>query len=163
MVIHTLDPHLVESLQASAREILETMVFVTPESIDEVAETESRFADEVVGLLGFTGTRSGTFVVRASEHLARTIAAKMLMQDPAELEDFADAADGFGELVNMLGGTFKNAWVANGSRMDLSVPNVIYLGEVRINSDRDGCLRSCVRAVIEGHALDIGVHFEASH
>lgn len=162
MAIQTLEPHLVDSLRNSAREILETMVFMTPESIDVVPELDSTFSSEVVGLLGFTGTRSGNFIVRSSEKLARTIAAKMLMMDPSELASFAEAADGFGELVNMLSGNFKNAWVANGNQMDLSVPNVIHNGEVRVNSEHEGSLRSCVRVVVEGQALDVGIHFEAA-
>jgi CheY-specific phosphatase CheX len=162
MAIQTLEPHLVDSLRNSAREILETMVFMTPQSIEVVPEHESMFSSEVVGLLGFTGTRSGTFVVRSSEILARTIAAKMLMMDPSELGSFAEAADGFGELVNMLSGNFKNAWVANGNQMDLSVPNVIHNGEVRVNSEHEGSLRSCVRVTVDGHTLDVGIHFEAA-
>lgn len=163
MAITTLEPHLVESLQHSAKEILETMVFLTPERIEVVPELSSTFQAEVVGLLGFTGTRSGNFVVRTTEKLARTIAAKMLMMDPSELGSFNEAADGFGELVNMLSGNFKNAWVANGNQMDLSVPNVIHNGEVRVNSEHEGSLRSCVRVTLEGQSLDVGIHFEAKN
>ena len=163
MAIQTLEPHLVESLQSSAREILETMVFMTPDNIEVVPEIDSSFKSEVVGLLGFTGTRSGNFVVRTTEQLARTIAAKMLMMDPSELASFSEAADGFGELVNMLSGNFKNAWVANGNQMDLSVPNVIHNGEVRVNSEHEGSLRSCVRVTVEGQVLDVGIHFESKH
>ena len=66
MAAQTLAPHLVETLRGSAREILETMVSMTPTSVDAREETDSTFHDEVIGLLGFTGTRSGTFVVRTS-------------------------------------------------------------------------------------------------
>jgi len=163
MAIETLDPHLVDSLQSSAREILETMVFMHPEKVEVVPELTSSFSSEVVGLLGFTGTRSGNFVVRTTERLARTIAAKMLMMDPSEITQFSEAADGFGELVNMLSGNFKNAWVAQGNHMDLSCPNVIHNGEVRVNSDREGCLRSCVRVLVDGETIDVGIHFEARH
>jgi len=79
MVANTLEPHLVETLRKSAREIFETMVFLTPSSIEPISEESSTFEEEVIGLLGFTGTKSGTFVVRASEKLAATMAAKMTM------------------------------------------------------------------------------------
>jgi CheY-specific phosphatase CheX len=161
MPIHTLEPHLVDSLQQSAREILETMVMLSPRSIEAVPEEKSSFRDAVIGLMGFTGTRSGTFVVRTSEPLARTIAAKMLMLEPADLPSFAEAADAFGEVVNMLGGNFKNAWVASGNQMDLSVPTVIHNGSVNVRSQAAGCLRSCIHVQVDGGALDIGVHFEA--
>jgi CheY-specific phosphatase CheX len=117
----------------------------------------------VIGLLGFTGTRSGTFFVRTDETMAKTIAAKMLMMEPSELSSFQEAADGFGELVNMLAGNFKNAWVAAGNQMDLSVPNVIHNGEVSLKSNDAGALRSRVHVVLDGGNLDIGVHFEPQY
>ena len=75
MTIQTLEPHLIDSLRQSAREILETMVFLSPKAIDAATEECSSFGDQVIGLLGFTGTRSGTFVVRTDEGMAKTIAA----------------------------------------------------------------------------------------
>ncbi len=162
MTNQTLDPALVGSLQDSAREILETMVFMTPDKIEVVPESASVFRAEVVGLLGFTGTRSGTVVVRTTQDLAKTIAAKMLMMEPEELGSMEEACDGFGELVNMLSGNFKNAWVANGNQMDLSVPNVILSGEVRLNMNSDPALRTCVRIHLAGSHMDVGIHFEAA-
>ncbi len=161
MAIQTLEPHLIDSLQRSAREILETMVSMIPQSIAAEPEDGSRFSDPVIGLLGFTGTRAGTIVVRTSEDLAKTIAAKMLMMEPSEMTNFQDAADAFGEVVNMLGGNFKNAWVAGGNQMELSMPTVIHKGNVTVRSDADGCLRSRVRVQLDAGTLDIGVHFEA--
>lgn len=161
MVIHTLEPHLVDSLQQSAREILETMVFMTPRSVEVADESRSAFDAPVIGLLGFTGTRRGTFVVRTTEQLAKTIAAKMLMMEPADLGSFGEAADAFGEVVNMLGGNFKNTWVADGNQMELSVPTVILNGFVNLQSGADGCLRSRIHVLVDGGSLDIGVHFEA--
>ena len=161
MTIQTLEPHLIDSLRQSAREILETMVFLSPKAIDAAAEEGSSFGDQVIGLLGFTGTRSGTFVVRTDETMAKTIAAKMLMMEPSELGSFQEAADGFGELVNMLAGNFKNAWVAGGNQMELSVPNVINNGSVTVRSQSPGSLRSRIRVTLDQGTLDVGVHFES--
>ncbi len=161
MATQTLEPHLIGSLQQAAREILKTMVFMPPQSVTAEAEDCSVFNDPVIGLLGFTGTRSGTFVVRTTEDLAKLIAAKMLMMEPGEMASFGEAVDAFGEVVNMLAGNFKNAWVAGGNQMDLSVPNVIHNGRVTVPSANDACLRSRVRAHLETGTLDIGVHFEA--
>lgn len=156
----TLDQHLVEALQRAAREILETMVSMAPTSVTAEPEDTSSFHDEVIGLLGFTGTRTGTVVVRTTEALARTVAARMLMMEPTEIGSFAEAADAFGEVVNMLAGNFKNAWVADGNAMELAMPNVIHNGSVKVHSDGPGCVRSRVRVVVEDGALDVGVHFE---
>ena len=163
MTIETLEPHLLASLQAAAREILETMAETTPDAIEEVPETTSTFRDEVVGLLPFTGTRSGTFVVRCTEAMAMTIAGRLLRLGPGEQCSLEEAADGFGEVVNMLGGSFKNAWVAGGARMDLSVPSVVHRGEVMVDSDGPGSQRSCIRITCEGSTFDVGIHFEAGN
>ena len=156
----TLAPHLIDDLRNTATEILETMVSMTPTSVEAVPEETSSFSAEVIGMLGFTGTRAGTFVVRSSEQLARAMAAKMLMMEPEELGDFAEVADAFGEIVNMLTGNFKNAWVALGNQMELSVPNVIHNGSVSVNSDSHE-LRACVRVQLDEQFVDIGVHFES--
>ena len=115
----TLEPHLVETLQQAAWEVFETMVFMTPASGEALADSTKRFRGEVAGLLGFTGTRSGSFVVLTSRTLATTMAAKMLMMEPEEMTHFDEVADAFGEVVNMISGSFKNAWVAAGNLMEL--------------------------------------------
>lgn len=161
MAAQTLAPHLVETLRGSAREILETMVSVTPTSIDACEESATTFHDEVIGLLGFTGTRSGTFVVRTSLRFAKQMAANMLMSTPEELEDFEEVSDAFGELVNMLGGSFKNEWVADGNQMDLSIPTVIREGQVSVSAASDRGVRSRVRVIVDRDQVDVGLHFEA--
>lgn len=160
MTVRALPPQLVRNLGDATREVLETMVFVQPESIEEHAENSRRYAEEVVGLLGFTGTRCGTFAVRTSSATACAIAAKMLMMEPGEITDFAEAADGFGEVVNMIGGNFKNAWVALGNRMDLSVPNVIHRGQVTLSAESQIAERSCVRVQMPEGELLVGIVFE---
>ncbi|MFT7534170.1 MAG: chemotaxis protein CheX [Hyphomicrobiaceae bacterium] len=160
MVAETLEPHLVESLRKSAWEVLETMVFLTPKSIEPIPEKSSTFDDEVIGLLGFTGTKSGTFAIRTSESLASLMAAKMMMMETSEISGFDEVADAFGEIVNMLSGSFKNDWVATGNQMELSVPHVIRKGSVNISSDNATGFRSGIRVQLDEHFVDIGVHFK---
>lgn len=161
MVVETLEPHLVDSLRKSAWEILETMVFLTPTSVEVQTVQKDAFSDAVIGLLSFTGTKSGTIFVRTSDELASLMAAKMLMVEPSELSGFDEVADAFGEIVNMLGGNFKNEWVASGNQMELSVPHVVQSGNMPINSSSLAGLRSCVRVDIDGKHVDIDVHFQA--
>lgn len=156
----TLDPELVQSLTAAARDVLETMVAMVPTDTACVDAPMAALSDEVVGLLGFTGSHCGTFVIRSSDHLARSIVARMLMLPMAELTDFAEAADGFGEIVNMISGNFKNAWVARGHRMDLSVPNVIHKGTVRVDAHHQHTIRTCVRLSFPEGELFAGVLIE---
>ncbi len=162
MATHTLAPEMLVSLQESAREVLETMCSTTPTAIENTEDTQSLFDEEVVGLLGFTGSRCGSFIIRTTEEIAKSIAARMLMMDPMEFDDFAEAADAFGELVNMVCGSFKNFWVAQGNQMDLSVPYVCHKGSIRLSGESPNTVRSCVRVVLPEGNLDIGIHFEVA-
>ena len=155
-----LTPELVQSLRESTREILETMVFLPPLAIEDQQVTGSTFSDEVVGLLSFTGSRCGMLCIRTSEHVARTIAAKMLMMEPSELTDFVEAVDGFGEVVNMVTGSFKNSWLALGNTMDLSVPTVIHRGYVSLGSSASSTERTWLRVQLPCGELSVGVVFE---
>ena len=161
LTIQVLEPHLLEGLRQSVKDILETMVFTSPQSVDAVAEDCSEFSAPVIGTLGFTGTRKGSFVVRTDEIVTRTLAAKMLMMEVSDLGSFQEVADAFGEVVNMVAGNFKNAWVAGGNQMNLATPNVIQGGTARVGSDTDGSLRTCIRVQLEQGNLDIGLHFES--
>ena len=76
-----------------------------------------------------------------------------------ELSSFEEVSDAFGEIVNMLSGSFKNEWVAEGNQMDLSIPTVIREGSVNINSDSGVRSGVCVR--IDDQQVDVGIHFEA--
>ena len=41
-----------------------------------------------------------------------------------EIEDQQEIHDAFGEVVNMVVGSFKNAWVEGGNEMSLAIPSV---------------------------------------
>ncbi|MCA8976744.1 MAG: chemotaxis protein CheX [Planctomycetes bacterium] len=164
MATQGLEPDLIEGLISSSREVMETMVFMTPEAIDatngdEIEVHPNSFTSEVICTLGFTGTRSGAVVVTSSKALACRIAAKMLMMEPDEFESFSEAADGFGEVVNMITGNFKNAWVAKGNEMHLAVPTVSQNGEVHIHH-KEGEINCRIRVVLEGEPLEVTVLFE---
>lgn len=161
MATATLDRRLIEALQLSAQEVLVTMVTMTPRAIREEQERSSLFRDEVIGLLGFTGDRSGTVVVRTTDRIAKAIAGRMLMTEFGDDADFSEVADAFGEVVNMIAGSFKNAWVAAGYAMELSMPNVIRHGFVKLHSDGVGAVRSRIRIELDAGAIDVGVHLEA--
>jgi len=156
-----LEPDLIESLRASTREVLETMALTTPDSVELVdpAAGDSTYSREVVGVLGFTGTRSGTVAVTATEGMTKTIAARMLMMEPDEIEDFGEAADAFGEVVNMISGSFKNSWVAKGNEMELSIPTVVRGGDLLVNK-RNGEADCRLHISISNETLEVLIFFE---
>jgi CheY-specific phosphatase CheX len=157
----TLEPRLTESLRRTTQRVLETMVCLRPVAVELAAGRATRHKDGLTGVLGFTGTHRGAFVVRARERVAREVAASMLRLPDAAGVPPVDARDAFGELVNMLAGDFKHAWIAAGNRMELCVPDVLLDGEANVHLDGDRWVQSRVRAQLASGFLDIGVHFEA--
>jgi CheY-specific phosphatase CheX len=113
-----------DALVGSATEVFATMVQMEARTHRHVMPSAETIHDEIVAVLGFTGSQGGVFVLSARLAFARKAAASMLMADESEFEDPSAVADSFGELCNMVGGSFKNLWVADGHRMDLSVPSV---------------------------------------
>jgi Chemotaxis phosphatase CheX len=103
------------------------------------------------------------FVAHTDEPVERTITAKMPMVDPSAFGTFQEAADGFGELVNMLAGNFKNEWVASGNQMERSVPTVIHNGSVQVRSEGFDGLRSRARVTLDQGATDFGMYFATNN
>jgi CheY-specific phosphatase CheX len=151
--------YLIDSLCSSATEILTTTAAMTPTSIDRRVVSEAKLAAPTCGFLRFRGTQPGVFVVRAEASLARLLTARMLAVAEHEVEGDAAVRDAFGELVNMLAGNFKNAWVACGNQMELGMPQVEFTP-----LDVDGLgtpsgIDARIRVVTPDGGLDIGVHF----
>jgi CheY-specific phosphatase CheX len=157
-----LEPRLTESLRRTTQRVLETMVCLRPVAVVPAQDKPCRHDDGLTGLLGFTGTRRGAFVVRERERVAREVAASMLRLADATAVTESDARDAFGEVVNMLAGDFKQAWEQAGNRMELWVPDVLRDGEANVHLVGDRWVRSRVCAQLGSGSLDIGVHFEAN-
>ena len=115
---------------------------------------------EVIAQLGFTGTRNGLFVLTCSQAVAKDLCAKMLMMEPEELTDESEIADGFGEIANMIGGNFKNAWVEEGKTMDLSIPAVTFGADVRLSTGEQDTHGHAFTVVIPAGEMrvDVRIH-----
>jgi len=123
-------------LQNATTDVITTMMGFEPDGC-RVVEVSRTIDNEVVGVLGFTGTCIGTFTISCKRDTAQKLCAAMLMMEPEELTDESEIADGFGELVNMVGGNFKNEWVSAGKAMDLAIPSVNFHAAVAIPREPD--------------------------
>ena len=136
MQTQSLERRFAQALVASAAEVFATMIAMQPTQVDDTVDMSSALADEVIATLGFTGTRSGVFVLSTSLDLARRVAANMLMVDSADVADMRTVADSFGEVVNMVGGSFKNTWIRDGHAMHLAVPSVAFGSAINLCTGR---------------------------
>lgn len=159
MTLSTLDAKYAEALIDATGEVFSTMVQMPATGNRQVPDADSAIREEVVAVLGFTGSQEGVFILSSSLAFARKAAAAMLMAEESEMEDPAAVADSFGELCNMVGGSFKNTWVADGHRMDLSVPSVALGSVISLMTGHEVKIRHAVLIDFEGGSLRIDLRF----
>ena len=150
-----------DALLASAREVFETMVMMTPRQATAIPDPGAVVTADVVGVLGFSGTHSGVGVMSCSLELARTICANMLAMDPSEIEDEQEIHDAFGEVVNMVLGSFKNAWVDGGNQINLAIPSIsVGTGVSLLTCKGSNVVGYSVVLEFEGGDIRIDLRFE---
>lgn len=120
--LKTTEEQLIKLLDADVQEIFSTMVGINI-SLCQTAEVQTKFTDSVSALVGFAGCYSGMIGLNTSKKLAMDFTGQMLGMEVTECED--DVTDALGEIVNMIGGSFKHHFVNNGHEVRLSTPSVI--------------------------------------
>jgi CheY-specific phosphatase CheX len=121
----------------AATAVFETMIPMPMAGSESCSPAAALPDDEVIGIMGFTGTRPGVIALGGSRELAVAICASMLGTAKSQVRSDLEVADSFGELVNMIAGNFKNVWVADGKEMDLALPSVVFGVDVSMSSGRN--------------------------
>ena len=82
------------------------------------------FVPDFAAMVGIAGSLTGLVSVRTTAGCARRITAKMLGDDDAGAAEAAQ--DAFGEVCNMIAGSFKGRIAGMADGCALSVPTVIF-------------------------------------
>jgi chemotaxis protein CheX len=109
-----------EELAKATHEVFEIMVGT---SLTSPAEESSPFVADFAAMVGIAGNLCGLVGLHTSSECARKIAARMLGTE--ELGAGEDAQDAFGEVCNMIAGSFKARIAGLADGCALSVPTVI--------------------------------------
>ncbi|HHI78708.1 MAG TPA: chemotaxis protein CheX [Planctomycetes bacterium] len=120
-----LDIDLSEKLDEMVIEIFQTMIPLPLEKKGGKNGVHPAEGTEMLAILGFTGTATGSISVSTTRECAKKITAALLMMDPDEEIPEEDVADALGELSNMVGGNLKNAVVEGGIKMNLAAPAIV--------------------------------------
>lgn len=110
-----------EELANATREVFEIMVGT---SLARPTEESPPFVADFAAMVGIAGSLCGLVGLHTSSECARKIAARMLGTD--ELSAGEDAQDAFGEVCNMIAGSFKARIAGLADGCALSVPTVIF-------------------------------------
>jgi chemotaxis protein CheX len=109
-----------DELAKSACEVFEIMVGT---SLAAATEESLPFVADFAAMVGIAGRLCGLVGLHTSSECARKMAARMLGSDEAGAGE--DARDAFGELCNMIAGSFKGRIAGLADGCALSVPTVI--------------------------------------
>ena len=122
---------MTDILLDSVREIFETMIFMSVETIE--TEPDSGQGDGFFGSITFKGALQGCLGISYQTDGAKAVAAGMLCLDsPDEVEE-ADMADAIGEVCNMVLGSIKTRVQDAYPNFELSIPSVVAGRAIRSN------------------------------
>lgn len=110
-----------EELAQASREVFDVMVGT---SLTVPAEPLPPLVPDFAAMVGIAGSLCGLVSVRTTTECARRIAAKMLGDDDVGAAEAAQ--DAFGEVCNMIAGSFKGRISGLADACALSVPTVIF-------------------------------------
>ena len=110
-----------EELAQASREVFEIMVGA---SLTVPAEPLPLLVPDFAAMVGIAGSLCGLVSLRTTSECARRIAAKMLGDD--QIGDGDTAQDAFGEVCNMIAGSFKGRISGLADACAISVPTVIF-------------------------------------
>ncbi len=147
---------LKDVLLDSAREVFETMVFMTLEEVD--GQRPDPAGVTLLGTITFAGNIEGCLGVCCDMNGAKTIAAGMLcMESPDELAD-EDLTDAMGEIANMVMGAVKTR-VQDEVDIMISIPAVVQGRELRSRAN-DGMVQIVTATrVSEEHFVEFSLVF----
>lgn len=80
---------------------------------------------DVSGVMGLSGTASGSVVVSLPKDLACSIVAQMLGEEKVPADLTSDVCDGIGEIINMIAGQAKAMLVKTKYHFTISIPSVV--------------------------------------
>jgi chemotaxis protein CheX len=111
---------------------------------------------DFTAVVGLAGSLCGVMVLRASSKSARRMAARMLGSD--EVDMGGDVQDAFGEVCNMIAGSFKARIAGLADGCALSVPTVVSGKDYALHSLANG-ERYEVILSFEGEPLSVTLDF----
>ncbi len=117
-----------DALLEGAREVFETMMFMTVEEGNEEdagKSAQSIEGEAILGSITFQGAVEGCLTICCDAKCATTIARNMLGMEPDEEITHDDTIDAMGEVANMVMGSMKSRLLETCGDLQVSIPSVI--------------------------------------
>ena len=115
---------LIETLRACTHDVFDTMVGSALAEGTPLAGDALRPHSNVVGQIGFGGSRCGLVVFYTTSAGAAVITRSLLCMSDNEEPSKAEVADAIGEITNMIAGSFRTRMATDGDAWAISIPTV---------------------------------------
>jgi chemotaxis protein CheX len=115
---------MIETLRACTHDVFATMVGTPLAEGTPLDGDALRPHSNVVGQIGFGGSRSGLVVVYATFDGAAAITRSLLAMDETDQPSRPEIADAIGEITNMVAGSFRTRMASEGDTWAISIPTV---------------------------------------
>lgn len=115
---------LIEILRTCTHDVFGTMVGAPLAEGTPLDGDALRPQSNVVGQIGFGGSRSGLVVFYTTFAGAGVITRSLLGMDAENEPAKADVADAIGEITNMIAGSFRTRMATDGDAWAISIPTV---------------------------------------
>lgn len=144
-----------EALLEAAKEVFETMVFM---SLEASVEPEQNTQDEaVLGTITFNNSIEGCLSISCGSECAKSIAQNMLGLDSADELGNEEICDAVGEVTNMVMGSVKSRVIEIAPNLQISIPTVVR-GRKLEHSLVDGAERVSSKLGLDGiYAIELSL------
>lgn len=115
---------LIDTLRACTHDVFGTMVGTALAAGTPVDSDARRPQTNVVGQIGFGGSRSGLVAFYATFAGAALITRSLLGMDGCDEPSRPEIADAIGEITNMIAGSFRTRMAITGDAWAISIPTV---------------------------------------
>lgn len=103
--------------------VLKTMAFVEPRAGKPYLKMDSIAKGDISGIIGLTGSATGSLAVSFSEEAILKIVSNMLGENIKTMD--SDIKDAVGEITNMISGVARKNLEAEGFNIQAAIPTVV--------------------------------------
>lgn len=118
----TIDVNVVNPFLSAVLDVLSTMAHMTPLPGKPFMKTSRLAKGDITGIIGITGSATGTISITFTEPCALKVVSNMLGEEVTEVEVLRD---GIGEVTNMVSGQARQGLAGVGLKFHASIPMVI--------------------------------------
>ena len=118
-----MDVRFINAFLEGTINVLKTMAFVEPKPGKPYLKKDSLASGDVSGIIGLTGSATGSMALSFSEKSILKIVSNMLGEEIKEIN--GDIKDAVGEITNMISGVARKKLESMGLNVSAAIPTVV--------------------------------------